>query len=98
MLHRYPWARKPDDPLPSEVRSVLMVRRELLETKLGQDTLEGRVPVRWRIGCRCIITWRGRDRDGSMRASVALYDALGKLLYTRHVRCVRPVRLKRNFS
>jgi len=98
MVTRYPWVRDPNAPLPAEVRSVLLVRREALDVATGQGRLGGSLPVQWRVGWHGVITWRGRDRDGSMKASVSIREPSGKIVYVRHVRCVREARLNRSFS
>lgn len=98
MVHRYPWVRNPNAPTPSEVRSVLIVRREALEAAVSQEVLDGVLPVQWRVGWRATVTWHGRDRDGSMKASVVVTDRSSKQVYVRHVRLCRERRLKRSFS
>jgi hypothetical protein len=98
MVHRYPWVRNPNAPTPAEVRSVLKVRADCLDAATGEGRLDGPLPVRWRVGWRGIITWMGRDRDGSMKASVTIYDQNSTKVYVRYVRLCKHVRLKRNFS
>lgn len=86
-----------DDPTPEEHRSLIDVRLDALDQATARASLEGRLPVRWRHGWHAYIKTHGRDRDGSLRASVTVVDPSETVVMIRNVRLVKKKSLDRSF-
>lgn len=88
---------KHDDATPEERRSLMNVRLDALDEATARASLDGHMPVQWRRGWTAYIKSHGRDRDGSLRASVTVLDPSDTVVMIRKVRLVKEESLKRRF-
>lgn len=95
----YSWARhKPDVPTTEELHKLLELRLEALDHATSLGTLDGPLPVQWRVGWKAHIRCQGRDQDGSLIAHIVVTGPRGELPYVRKVRLVRSRALPRRLG
>lgn len=89
-----PWMhRKPGDPTPAEIRSVIQARRDALDQATAQAN-EGRpLPLFDRWGWKAYVDYLGRSQDGSLLALVYVLDPSGVKVFTRSLRLVKAATL-----
>lgn len=85
-----------NEATPAERRSLLSVRLQCLDEATTVANSGSPLPARDRWGWRAIIKTLGRDRDGSLLASVTVYDPSENVVMLRNVRLVPERRL--NYS
>lgn len=78
----------PEGTTLEEFRKLLILRREALEQAAKDPQSLFPMPVPWRRGWKAHIKLRGRDRDGSLCASIVVTRPGGSLPYVRNVRLV----------
>jgi hypothetical protein len=82
------------DVRPAELQALLKARLEALDHATSLVTLEGPLPVRWRVGWRGTIKLLWRDLDGSLRARITVEGPGLVKPYVRNLRLCRPEALR----
>jgi hypothetical protein len=82
-------------PTAEEFRRLLEIRLQTLDQCSITDGADTPLPAVWRIGYKATIKLLGRDRDGSLRASVTVLAPHLVRPYVRRVRLVKERNLKR---
>lgn len=84
---------KRGDPTQEEQEALFKLRLDCLAEGTAVVNGGSPLPVCERWGWRCYITTLGRDRDGSLLASITAEDPAGKIRLFRNVRLVKPASL-----
>lgn len=86
----------PEWATPEEFRALLLRRRDALDQCTAQLTGGRPLPVTWRTGWRARIAYAGRDRDGSLLATITVTGPNVSDKWLQKVRLVRSKQLKVN--
>lgn len=79
----------PDWATPDEFSALLLRRRDALDQCTAQYFEVQYYPVAWRVGWRAEIRYAGRDRDGSLLATITVTGPTADAKWLQRVRLVR---------
>ena len=88
----------PEGVTPEEFQRLLLVRRETLEDATRKASGGSAMPITWRHGWKATLKILGRDKDGSLKASVTVVGPHASSGYVRKVRLVTQYRVNLNRS
>jgi hypothetical protein len=89
MLHRRWGDCYPDWATYEEFQALLQRRRDALDMCTAQLTGGRPMPVQWRTGWKATIAYAGRDRDGSLLATITVTGPNTSDKWLQKVRLVR---------
>lgn len=96
MLPQSRFAVCPEWATLEEFRALLLRRRDALDQCTAQLTGGRPLPVSWRVGWKAHIKYAGRDRDGSLLATITVTGPNVSDKWLQKVRLVRRSQLKVN--
>jgi hypothetical protein len=94
MVSRYRVEVVPEWATPDEFRALLLRRLDALDQCTAQVTGGRPLPVAWRTGWSARIAYAGRDRDGSLLATITITGPNVSDKWLQKVRLVRQRGLK----
>lgn len=93
MVPAGPWRVTPEWATPDEFQALLLRRRDALDLCTAEHYGVAHYPVAWRVGWRADIRYAGRDRDGSLLATITVTGPTASDKWLQKVRLVRKERL-----